>query len=88
MTCHHNKTAPLTTHEVITKLFADGRTDLAAMHRLGQCVRATKCNRICERLVKGVGKADVRCVNPETNTMVMLYEAIIRPNWHCPKGLF
>ena len=52
------------------------------------CVTASKCNRFCERLVKGWGVSQVACVDPETHEQTPLYAALEREDFSCPKGLF
>ncbi len=57
-------------------------------YRLGLCCRATQCGRLCKRLVKQPGKAGVWCVDVEANTRTNLYQALAKPNFTCPDGVF
>lgn len=57
-------------------------------YRLGLCCRATQCGRLCKRLVKQPGKAGVWCVDVVANTRTNLYQALAKPNFTCPDGVF
>jgi hypothetical protein len=74
---------------VVGGLFAAGKSKPAARLRQEICLHATECGLICERLVKGYGKAQVHCVDPDTGKAVAtLYEALENPEFTCPIGLF
>ena len=57
-------------------------------HRFAYCVRASKCRRLCPRLVKGPGVNQVACVNIKTGEKRPLYESLEDPAFECPEGLF
>ena len=69
--------------ETIDALFGSN-PKAAFRHRLEQCLHATSCGRICERLVKAPGKRVVLCVDIRTDDERLLYEALAEPNFHCP----
>jgi ferredoxin len=53
--------------------YADTSNAKAAFRqRLSICCRASRCGRICDRLVKQPGKAGVHCVDIETNSKTAL----------------
>lgn len=56
--------------------------------RLSLCCRASACGRLCTRLVKGPGKANVYCVDVRGGTRRNLYEALADPAFVCPDGVF
>ena len=88
MACKRGKRSdPGRTREIIDALFSKN-PKAAAAHRLNQCLRASKCGRLCARLVKAPGVADVRCVNIETGAAIPLYEALEHADFHCPEGRF
>lgn len=76
------------TRSLIQGLFARGAGSAAFKHRLSQCVHASDCGRVCERLVKWAGKAGVFCVDVKTGEKTLLYPALERPEFHCPEGRF
>ena len=73
---------------MIAEIFSAGKVKQAVSHRLFQCTHATDCNRLCERLVKGPGKAAVWCVDVETGLKTNLYPSLEYPEFRCPKSLF
>ena len=72
----------------IARLFARGKPEAAFRHRLAQCLHASDCGRLCERLVKAPGKSSVWCVDVPTGERVELYPALEREDFHCPEGRF
>ena len=56
--------------------------------RLDLCCTASKCGRLCSRLVKQPGKAGVYCVDVRTGQHCDLYESLAEPDFVCPEGLF
>ncbi len=74
------------------KLIADGRSEYASeafqKHRLLQCLSASKCRRLCPRLVKAYGRPLVWCVDVKTGDKTPLYDALEDPAFECPEGLF
>jgi len=76
------------TREIITGLFARGQAQAAFTHRIGQCVHASDCGRLCERLVKAPGKALVWCVDPQTGERTELYPALEDAGFRCPQARF
>lgn len=72
---------------MIAALFACGKEKAGAWHRLQQCLHATDCGRVCERLVKAPGKM-VWCVDVKTGAKVELYEALERAEFQCPERRF
>ena len=68
-------------------MFENGNPDAGAKHRLAQCLHASACGRLCERLVKGPGKV-AYCVNIKAGAKALLYEALERVEFHCPEGRF
>jgi len=62
--------------------------DAVFRHRLGVCCRASRCGRLCPRLVKQPGKAGVWCVDIMTGGKTTLYEALVDPDFRCPEGHF
>lgn len=73
--------------EVIAELFASGNVRAARRHRLNQCLFATDCGRLCEKLVKGPGKV-AYCVDVQTGAKVDLYPALEDEEFTCPEGRF
>jgi MinD superfamily P-loop ATPase len=56
--------------------------------RLSLCCQTTQCGRICERLTKQPGRVGVWCVDVAAGEKLNLYEALARPEFVCPKGVF
>jgi ferredoxin len=52
------------------------------------CCQATRCGRICSRLVKQPGKAGVWCVDIQTLEKIELYPALGDPDFACPERHF
>jgi hypothetical protein len=73
-----------TTRLKLANLFKNKKEKQAFRHRLATCVRATNCGRLCDRLIKGLGKSEVYC----TTYKIHLYSALEDPAFECPKGLF
>ena len=86
--CPEKPTAQRNPRAVIEKLFARGKADAAFQHRLVQCYHASKCGRLCERLVKSHGAAMVWCYDIETGERTHLYPALEREDFRCPEGRF
>ena len=85
MTCP--KKVPEARKQTIAKLFAGGNAKAAAWHRLQQCLRASDCGHLCDRLVKGPGKLAF-CVEIHTGAKVELYPALERQEFGCPENRF
>ncbi len=92
MSCKGTKRTPQQALEArrqaIAGLFASGKTQHAIWHRLRQCCAASKCGRLCPRLVKSPGIALVECVDVVTGERVDLYDALADPDHKCPEELF
>lgn len=73
---------------ILRELFVRGQYVAAATHRLSQCLHASKCGRLCPRLVKAYGRPLVWCVDVETGDKTPLYKALEDPDFECPEGLF
>lgn len=86
--CLEKPTAQRNARAVIEKLFARGKADAAFQHRLVQCYHASKCGRLCDRLLKGPGAAQVTCYDVETGEQTQLYSALEREDFRCPEGRF
>lgn len=71
---------------VLDQLFANNAA-AAVRHRLAICCQASPCKHLCERLVKGPGKI-AWCLDIKTGKKVALYEALERPDFHCPASRF
>ena len=56
--------------------------------RLTICCRASKCGRLCPRLIKQPGRAGVWCVDIQTGSRIYLYEALADPAFKCPQERF
>ena len=67
---------------------ASGQADGEFRRRLLICCHATRCGRICSRLVKQPGKAGVWCVDVETRGKIELYRALADPDFKCPQQHF
>jgi len=79
---------PAQRREAIYQLFCHGENDAAFMERLACCCRASRCGRLCNRLVKAPGAAKVYCVAVKTGTKTLLYRALADPDFACPEGRF
>lgn len=79
---------PAETRGLIQALFARGAGLAAFKHRLAQCLHASDCGRICERLVKWPGKSLVCCVDSKTGEKTLLYPALESKDFRCPEGRF
>jgi hypothetical protein len=71
----------------VARGFPDSASALAS-HRLRICVSASDCGRICPRLIKGPGVAEVRCADISTGTQIPLYSALENPDFECPERRF
>jgi hypothetical protein len=80
-------TKPGNTRAVLTGLMA-ANPQAGQRHRLAICCRGAQCGLLCERLVKGPGKAAVYCVDVVANTRIALYPALADPAFVCPEGRF
>ena len=72
----------------LARLFADGKADAAFALRLMLCVTASRCGRLCRRLVKGPGTAGCRCVDIEGGPSYDLYASLQDPAFACPENRF
>lgn len=73
---------------VIAGIFERNGPEIALRQRLMLCATATECGRLCERLIKGPGKTQVTCVDPESGQQTSLYECLIDPEFQCPLRRF
>lgn len=83
--CGKGKTAA---RRVANVLLRKGKTEHAIGVLLAVCCRSSECGRICPRLVKGPGAAQVYCVDPTTGAQVELYPAYTHRDFRCPEGRF
>ena len=76
--------------EIIAGLFAKGKVEAAASHRLAQCYHASPCGRLCPWLKKAPGALAVQCYDPTKleDEQTDLYPALEREDFHCPGGWF
>ena len=81
-------TAQRSRREIIMRLQQRAGSKAMARARLAICMRASPCGRICTRLIKGPGIANVACVNIATAISVPLYEALENPDYVCPENRF
>jgi len=86
MSCPKATTTGERTRAVLAGLFAR-RPAAAAAHRLMICCRASRCGRLCERLVKAPG-LQAWCVDLRAGRRTDLYAALADPAFRCPEGRF
>uniref|UniRef100_A0A6M3IKE3 Uncharacterized protein n=1 Tax=viral metagenome TaxID=1070528 RepID=A0A6M3IKE3_9ZZZZ len=57
-------------------------------HRLTICCSASKCGRLCPRLLKEPGVERVFCLDLATTDALPLYKALEDVDFACPEGRF
>ena len=87
--CRENNSAGLSARRRhLALLFTGGKAEAAFALRLMLCATASRCGRLCRRLVKGPGTAACRCVDVETGVSRDLYASLAEAAFACPEDRF